>query len=628
MILLVSCESGFLTAIVEFTTLFECVQTLEHVENRVFLGAIESAKELSERSVSLDIKDRDLICSAMALAYAYVNISDLFDCFGELTKDKNKALGLVPGLRAAGKLSPERGEKLEKATTLMVMMRDAAIYGTIALNNKLIGEDMLNACMEENRRKGFKKDIGALLQEKGVLTNVLHKAILERCQGVLSDISAPQKALLDVINLKDKDSDLSKKKIEMLIGEVASKLSFLPRDRLEDYLTDDDNRKKGIPVGGAKKKEATIEEISGDEPIKGYEIVKKLGQGAMGAVYRAVRKASNETVALKVLKPNLSNDHEFVQRFLREAKAVARLNHPNIIRAIDVGKSGKFYYFAMEFIDGQAIGDVVKRTKSLPEMAALKVVKQIALALDHAWKHKIIHRDVKPDNIMVMKTGQAKLTDLGLARTARESTLTMTGVVMGSPAYISPEQATGEKNLDTRSDIYSLGATLYHLLTGEVPYDGESPLQVMLRHMNDPLPDVRKRIPTISEGTRQLIFRMMAKRPESRFQNAKQLYDAIISTEKLLQGTSIEDLSRSQIMGRQKRPGSGANAKPVMAPAGVQPASSAQKAPAGKNPSGRTPANPGKSASSKSDKQAQKPAKNAKNAELRERMKKLKKRRM
>lgn len=578
--------------------------------------------------MALDIKERDLICGALALAYAYVDIETLHEALKELCKDTNKAPGMVPALRGIGKMSPERGAKLEKSTTLMLMLRDAAIYGTIALNNKLIGEDMLNACMEENRRKGFKKDIGALLQEKGVLTSNLHQAIASRCEDVLKEISGPQSAIQETIQLNDKDEELTRKKLEVLFGETASKLSFLTRDRLEDYLKDDSDRDKGQARGPKKPKEQTpTEVISGDEPIKGYEIVKKLGQGAMGAVYRAVKTSSGETVALKVLKPDLSNDHEFVQRFLREAKAVARLNHPNVIRAIDVGKSGKYYYFAMEFIDGQAIGDVVKRTKMLPERAALKVVKQIALALDHAWKHKIIHRDVKPDNIMVMKNGTAKLTDLGLARTARESTLTLTGVVMGSPAYISPEQATGEKNLDTRSDIYSLGATLFHLLTGCVPYDGDSPLQVMLRHMNDPLPDVRKKVPTVSEGTRQLIFKMMAKRPESRFQNARQLYDAILSTEKLLAGTSIEELSRSQAAMRRNKGGalpspSGSNAG--AAPKKASPSASGAK---GKAPSA-TSDRIQKGKKAKSDKGKGKGKVDSKKAELRERMKKLKKRRI
>lgn len=579
--------------------------------------------------MALKVKDKDFITGALTLAYAYTDTEAVLDGYEKLTS--GSLVSLAASLRSLGKVTPKRAEKLERATNLMIMLRDAAIYGTIALNNKLIGEDMLNACMEENRRKGFKSNLGSLLQEKGVLTPKLHEAIVERCKLVLSDIAKPHRALAADIDLANDPRELSVKKLEILIGEVASKLSFLTKDRLEDYLRVEERVRKGLPADEAQpqSKAASPEAsgvIEGDDPIANYEVMKKLGAGAMGAVYKARKKDDNQIVALKVLKPDLSNDQEFVQRFLREAKAVARLNHQNIIRAIDVGRSGKFYYFAMEFVDGEAVAEIVKRNKTLPERACLKIVKQIALALDHAWKNKIIHRDVKPDNLMVTKAGVAKLTDLGLARTARESTLTLTGVVMGSPAYISPEQATGEKNLDTRSDIYSLGATLYHMLTGEVPYDGESPLQVMLRHMNDPLPDVRRKVPTISEGTRQLIFKMMAKRPESRFQNARQLYDAIISTEKLLSGTSIEELSRSQAALRRSRgpqgaklaPGSGKVAKSGVSKSGVAKSGVTKGKVAGKS---------GKAAAV-GKKKGPKSAKKAKNKEIGEKLKKLKKRRI
>lgn len=606
-------------------------------------------------AVTFDVQERDLICGALALGFAYVELPVLVEGFVELVRGRGRVAGLESALRAKGKLSSRRAEKLERATRLVSTLRDAAVYGTVALNNKLIGEDMLNACMEESRRKGFKASLGEILIERGVIDAKVHKAILERCDQVLDEISAPQTALADVISIED-DSEVLQRKIEILIGEVASKVAFLDRQRLEDYLVDDEKIRKGIPLdspsekpapsakqaaasAAAEEKQAT-ELQSGSDPIENYQVVKKLGAGAMGAVYRAVKKDSRETVALKVLKPDLSNDHEFVQRFLREAKAVARLNHPNVIRAVDVGKSGKFYYFAMEFVDGQTVSEILKREKTLPERACLKIVKQIALALDHAWKHKLIHRDVKPDNIMVMKNGQAKLTDLGLARSARDSTLTMTGVVMGSPAYISPEQATGEKNLDTRSDIYSLGATIYHMLTGVVPYEGDSPLQVMLRHMNDPLPDVRTRVPTVSEGTRQLIFKMMAKRPESRFQNARQLYDAILSTEKLLAGSSVEELSRSQAAMRR---GLGANVPASGALKGLAttiapPSSDSQKMAAepgasedakasGEAASGKTKSGVAKGKAGGKTPSEKSPAGKDAN-ELRDRMKKLKKRRI
>ena len=244
----------------------------------------------------------------------------------------------------------------------------------------------------------------------------------------------------------------------------------------------------------------------------------------MGAVCKAVKRDSGEVVALKILKPDLAADQEYVQRFLREAKAVARLSHPNVIRAVQSGKSGDYYFFSMEFVEGNTMSELIKAKGRLPERLAIMVTRCIGSGLGHAWDHQIVHRDIKPDNVMLTSDGRVKLTDLGLARNAKQdSTLTITGVVMGSPAYISPEQATGEKDLDTRSDLYSLGATLYHMLAGKVPYDADTPLHVMLRHMNDPVPDIHEAAPEVSEATRQLIMKLMAKQPGDRFQHGREV---------------------------------------------------------------------------------------------------------
>lgn len=599
-------------------------------------GSSAPREEGTGDNVKLETRDRDFVAGALGVAFAYVDAPKVRDALSQLAESGDEETTLVKVLADEGVLSKRRSEKLERATHLMEMLRDAAVFGSIALNNKLIGEDMLNACMEENRQKGFKTKIGPFLLDKGVLTESLVDAIVSRADEVLEEIRRPARRIAETLDFERDDDELQILKVEMLLGEVAAKLSFLTRDRLEDYLQDDDAIRKGKPVG---KSQAASQEISAKDPIAGYEVISKLGQGAMGAVFKAKRKQNGEVVALKVLKPDLSGDQEFVQRFLREAKAVARLNHQNIIRAIDVGKSGKFYYFAMEFVDGESASDYLDSKPTMPEKLALRVCKQVALALDHAWKHKIIHRDVKPDNIMVTKDGVAKLTDLGLARNVAQSTLTLTGVVMGSPAYISPEQATGEKNLDTRSDIYSLGASLYHMLTGHVPYSGDSPLQVMLRHMNDPLPDVRAKVPTISEGTRQLVFKMMAKRPESRFQNARQLYDAISAVEKLLAGSSIEELSKSS--GVRRGAGPGLAGQPPRAAgrtgaaavqSGTVPSGAAPAKAAGRRPgSGKTGKPAAKAPSGKAPAAGKKPAKTGKKAkrkEIGEKLKKMKKRRI
>src|SRR5581483_893282 len=473
-----------------------------------------------------------------------------YSSLGELRAgmaDLDTSGDLVESLVRKTALAEPRAEKLRRATRLACLLKDDAVYGMIALRNRLVGTTMLNACMDECRRGGFAKRLRELLLEKGVVTPAIDAAIQERAKSALEKLSHTESELLASLEPSREEAQTVEKKLGVLFGEVATKLMFLTRDELEACLRAEERARTGLPpeeppaaAQAAPEEEAAApaaDPSSEDEPIKGYQLLERLGVGAMGAVLKAIKKDTNETVALKILKPELAKDVEFVQRFNREALAVQALHHPNIIRAVQIGKSGDYHFFAMEFVDGESASKIIKSRGKMPERLTLSVVRQIASALDHAWKNQIIHRDIKPDNIMVTRDGVAKLTDLGLARTVKQqSTLTITGVVMGSPAYISPEQATGEKNLDTRSDIYALGASLYHMLTGEVPYDGDSPLQVMLRHMNDPLPDVRKKEPSASEGTRRLIFKMMAKRPEGRFQSPRELHDAIAQVERHLAG--------------------------------------------------------------------------------------------
>ena len=527
--------------------------------------------------------EESLNAGALALSFKYCGLSQLRRAYAKLQADGNGAK-LTDALREAGELPPEWAEKLDRSAALARQLRLDAVYGTVAMRNRLVGGKLLNACMEESRRSGYAKTLSEILLERGVLSPTLDQAIANRQQDVLAELRSKEDAIAATIDLERDSPETVELKLAMLLGEVAAKISFLGRPDFELALRNQLRAEQGLPpeeleapapepeptpVRALTQRDAppsarasapastpasapsastgpTQQDLmpprpaaapapGGDSPIKGYELLEKLGSGAMGAVLRALKTDTGEIVALKILKPELSNDREYVERFLREAKAVARLSHPHIIRAVQVGRSGEYYFFAMEFVEGQTTSDLLKAKGPLAEQFAVRVIRCIASALAHAWQHQIIHRDIKPDNIMVTADGDVKLTDLGLARTAKQdSTLTITGVVMGSPAYISPEQATGEKNLDMRSDIYSLGATLYHLLVGAVPYDGETPLHVMLKHMNDPLPDVRSGMPTVSEATRQLVFRMMAKRPEGRFQSAQEVEAAARAIEEAL----------------------------------------------------------------------------------------------
>ncbi len=262
--------------------------------------------------------------------------------------------------------------------------------------------------------------------------------------------------------------------------------------------------------------------------IPGYQILGRVGVGAMGTVYRAQQVAMDRTVALKVLFESLAGDRDFVSRFLREARSAAKLNHQNIVQAYDVGCMGNTYYLAMEFVDGESVGQVLDREKRLEEGRALAIARSVALALDHAWQNGIVHRDVKPDNILLTRTGKAKLADLGLARSVeRRDRLTALGTGIGTPDYMSPEQIRGEADLDIRSDIYSLGATLYNMLTGCAPYDGPTAMAVGAQHCTEPPPDPRAKAPGVSDAAADLVLWMMAKKPSLRPQTPEELLGAI-----------------------------------------------------------------------------------------------------
>lgn len=271
--------------------------------------------------------------------------------------------------------------------------------------------------------------------------------------------------------------------------------------------------------------------------IPGYEILGRIGQGAMGSVYKARQVSMDRVVAVKVLSGRYSKDPSFVERFLREARAVAKLNHENVISGIDVGELNGTHYFVMEFVDGAPVSNVMKREGRLSEKRCLEIAQHVARALGHAHKHGIVHRDVKPENIMITTQGVAKLCDLGLAKQAKgDSGATMDGQSVGTPNYISPEQARGEDKIDIRSDIYSLGCSLYHMATGTTPFDGPNPMVVMTKHVTEWAESAKKRNPAISDGFNALVTKMMQKRREDRPQDP----DALLSDiEKLLRGEVV-----------------------------------------------------------------------------------------
>jgi serine/threonine-protein kinase len=248
-----------------------------------------------------------------------------------------------------------------------------------------------------------------------------------------------------------------------------------------------------------------------------YELGELVGTGGMSSVYRAHDRLLERDVALKVLHEQFTSDGDHVERFRREARSVAQLSHPNIVTVIDRGEQDGRQFIVFEYIDGENLKSLLERKGPLPVREAIGLVFQVARALGFAHEHGTVHRDVKPQNVLLNGDGQAKVTDFGIARSQEvHSGLTQTGTVMGTSDYISPEQARGAR-VDAQSDVYSLGAVLYELLTGEVPFPGDNFVAVALRHINEPPPSVRARRPDVSPRLDAAVRRAMAKDPRDRF---------------------------------------------------------------------------------------------------------------
>lgn len=252
----------------------------------------------------------------------------------------------------------------------------------------------------------------------------------------------------------------------------------------------------------------------------------------MGVVYRAHDPQLNRDVALKVIRTETA-DEQSLQRFRREASAMARLRHPNILSVFDVGEVDGKPYYTMELIDGESLKDVLKTMKSLPPRAALRIMREVALGIQHAHDQGIVHRDIKPENILVTHDGVAKLADLGLAKSTdgADAHLTQTGAVLGTPHYLSPEQALG-KPCDIRSDLYSLGGTLYTLLTAKPPYEGPTIASILAKHLQEPVPSIRALRPGCSEGTDLVCRHALAKNADSRYASPEEMIadlDAVLA---------------------------------------------------------------------------------------------------
>lgn len=255
-----------------------------------------------------------------------------------------------------------------------------------------------------------------------------------------------------------------------------------------------------------------------------YEILEKIGEGGMSIVYKAQCQILNRIVAIKVLKEEYANDDEFLQKFKNEALSVAKLNHANIINVFDVGQDEDISYIVMEYVDGKNLKEVLKEEKKFSAEKVMDIAKQIAMALEEAHNKKIVHRDIKTQNIMLTSKGVVKVGDFGIAKAVSSSTITASGAIMGSVHYFSPEQARGGF-VDERSDLYSLGIIMYEMATGRLPFDGDSPVNIALKHIQEKLEFQDS--DEISSGIKDMIKKLTQKSPDKRYANARLLIEDI-----------------------------------------------------------------------------------------------------
>jgi beta-lactam-binding protein with PASTA domain/tRNA A-37 threonylcarbamoyl transferase component Bud32 len=254
-----------------------------------------------------------------------------------------------------------------------------------------------------------------------------------------------------------------------------------------------------------------------------YEILERIGGGGMALVYKGHDVLLHRKVAVKVLRQQYVHDEEFIRRFRREAQSAASLSHPNVVSIYDVGQEGEVHYIVMEYIEGTTLNDLIKERAPLQVEEAIHYASQIADGLDHAHNNEIIHRDIKPHNILIGKNGRVKVTDFGIARAATSSTITQTGSVIGSVHYFSPEHAKGT-NAGEKSDLYSLGIVMYQMLTARLPFIGESPISVALKHLQEDVEEPRKVNPLIPQSVENIILKAMRKKTEERYQSASQMH--------------------------------------------------------------------------------------------------------
>jgi CheY-like chemotaxis protein/predicted Ser/Thr protein kinase len=261
-----------------------------------------------------------------------------------------------------------------------------------------------------------------------------------------------------------------------------------------------------------------------------YEIIEELGKGGMGRVYRALDTKVDEEVALKILNPEVAAEASLIERFSNELRLARKITHKNVCRMHDIHEDQGAQFITMEYVPGEDLKSFIRRSKQLAAKTAISIAKQVCQGLAEAHRLGVVHRDLKPQNIMIDREGNARIMDFGIARSVKAKGITDEGTVIGTPEYMSPEQVEG-KDVDGRSDIYSLGAVLFEMVTGRVPFEGKTALEIALKHKTEPPPDTRVLSPQIPESLNQIILRCLAKDRAARYQTVEEILTALLKVE-------------------------------------------------------------------------------------------------
>ncbi|MBI4575959.1 MAG: protein kinase [Planctomycetes bacterium] len=514
-----------------------------------------------------------LLFGVAAVRRGWVTEAQVLECMEEqrqaLAIGYQEPLGEL--LIRRGHLDVGQVARILKAQAITEKIQEDLLYGKIALKNGFVTKDQLAECLEEQRGRRYAVGLGTLLQDRGYLDREAHEAVKAAQARVIERAGAQPPTR----KLAQGAPPTTRQLRRTLFGEVALRERLVSPAQLEDAL---EVQRRMREMGIQKRLgEVLVEKriLAADQvdrvvrilgrmkagvEIPGFRIEERLGQGSMGVVYRGWQESLQRPVAIKLLRPSLASNTAFVERFRREAVLAARLSHPNIVTIHDVGQAMGVPYLVMEFVAGESLARRLERVIVLEEREALGHAIGVARALKAAAAAGIVHRDVKPENVLVTADGTPKLCDLGVARLSGDAPKAHGGVA-GTPYYMAPEAARGDADVDGRADIYSLGVTLFHMVTGRVPFPGPNPAQVMAAHLVKRVPYARDLNVTLSVTAANVIARATERERERRYQGPDDL---------------LEDLETA--LRRLERPADGAAPAPAEAPARGRRASRTTKA--------------------------------------------------